>query len=289
MHKPNGKIISMITSYGKIVNVGVENTLLLKANAAITYSDPDGDGWKELGTVSVVTTVTDKNEIAIYPPGLYGERYRIRPLTVTFLAGTATITFPTYLAAIDTDIANMTMDLEDFSNFLTLVDIYRRYNDESTEGELIWEAGSDCVLGPTSQTAELAVRLKEQGFLLPMPATYDAVDGWEASCLSIGQDPDRVKASYTSGIPLDSNGQINRLWAEVISAYAAALLPAPPCGCDCGSNRIAWWREDFSAVIGDISWKRGNGSAILDNPFGPERGAIMAWQLCQRERLGGSV
>lgn len=130
---------SIKSEWGKVRSLGQEAKTLISAGVAIAIAT-------NTVTVSVVTPVTDPNEIALYfrttdgADRVASERYRIRPVKVAISAGTATITGhkaqfikPTLWEA-EADI-----DGDAAANYVTAVDIYRVYSDPSDPADFYWE------------------------------------------------------------------------------------------------------------------------------------------------------
>lgn len=165
---------SVLTRWGKVLELGVKALSLIEADAAIVYSDSDGDGYDETATVSVITTVTDEEEIAVFYPD-ETESWEIRPVEISLSGGTATITFRRELAVLPDLIERMpspsdphlVIDGDDDANFLTTVDVYRRYTDTSQQVVFYVEPDVSCSGGcsPTEATGCGYIRDANRGIV----------------------------------------------------------------------------------------------------------------------------
>ncbi len=132
------------------ISGGIEAKTLIEAGASVALTDEDGDAYFETATVTVATTVTDPDEIAVYYPGEAGrDEWEIRPLndpitrrrSVSIAAGVATIVMATHqlvdadlLAALDPG----PVDGAVLSNFLATVDVYHHRNDPQQQITQLW-------------------------------------------------------------------------------------------------------------------------------------------------------
>lgn len=268
----------------KVQGGGVLARTAIDLAAAITRSDPDGDGLKELFTITVPTTVTDPREIAIYYTSAdrnaepISEAWRIRPVVVTIAAGVATIKgHASLLAMPDKQLAYdaKKLDVNDATNYITTVEVYRLYRDDSyditastsKQGYAMWEQACDnppcaSLVSPVC----LGPRDPEIGYVW--------VDYTIAGCFS--RAPDRLSLSYLAGQPLE-NGQMNRTLADAVAHLATALLPVEGCSCAAVERILAYWRESPPAA-GEGLRERLTGLGSADNPFGAKRGERYAWE-----------
>jgi len=286
-----GYRMSVKANWGHFVEAGVETKSLIEAGVAITYSDVDGDGYDETATISVATTVTDDEEIAIFYPGEAGaDEWEIRPArNISISGGVATIILwrqqlvdPDLIEALNPTGVDGGTD----ANFLTTVDIYRRYNDSSTQGNLIWHpnlnncscTSSGCcpVCSYTEQDACIMPKNYETSWLMYKPASYS--DGeWSSASLSCGRNPDIVQLYYRAGLR-DKKAdqpmlQMDAQWERMVALYALSLLDRDLCGCDPAKALAQRMKEDFSKG-GFQSTDR-----MLDNPLGTTRAAWLAWKM----------
>lgn len=294
---------------GYIITGGQEAKTLIAAAQAIVYSDPDGDGYFELATITVATTVTDVEEIALYYPGHSGqEEWRIRPLrSVTIAAGTATITCKREQLVLENELFKLNpegIDGLDNALFLTTIDVYRVYNDPSVQSQFIWDVvgGSVCncsgedscpICGFSAQNGCMVARNPKLGIVSPQPGAWDAATStFDANEFSVGRSPDRVRLWYRSGWRRMDNTwpllQMDSLWERVITYLTLANIQRPFCSCEPLEANTLWWREDLahneSTAGKTSSWQFSRG--MLDNPFGTTRAAIYAWNQVQKHKLG---
>lgn len=266
MVKPSGKLKSIFTKWRRILYVGVQTETTIEAGVAATASDPDSDGINELITITTAATVpadTQADEIVVYFTdtdrlGQPQDQWQIRPLSVTINTdGTLTITGPAYLFLKPAKrLALMPQQqTTDATNFVTEVDVARRYIDTTQGGTLKWMNLYGCDEPPCTFTARTACfhgvdnRLGE---VIPRPATYDAsTDAWTALAIPQLRSPDQVTISYLSGYPRMSNGWIDLTLGAAITALACALMPKRTCGCDYANKRMQKWQEFPSEGTGN--------------------------------------
>lgn len=320
---PQGRWLSVPLPEAQLIALGVE-ARTLQGNAAIAYTDPNGDGVNELATISVVTTVTDPQEIAVYFQASdrlwsdpVSEQYRIRPLTVSIAAGTATIKGPAYLFVrpvnYDT-VAPQENDIDlnpaDAGVLAASVEVYRRYTDPNgqtvtdSQGVIIWETqpchgwwcscgcgtpaqGSPLDPAATAQAvARVGIRSADRGVVIPASSVYDATAGtWAAFPWSFCTPPDRVTVRYLAGIPL-VNGDMRSDWALVTARLAAAELARHICDCQQSNRALDYWQKDMAITSDTESY--GISPGDLDCPWGTRRGHLQAWKFVQRmERVRG--
>jgi hypothetical protein len=286
---------------------GIKATAAIDAAAAIVWSDPDGDGYDEIATVTAATTVTDVDEIRVYVPGHDQEdEWEIRPLrTVTIAGGVVTITIDRHLL-VDPNlweaIAAEAVNGDDDANFLDEVEIYRVYNDPSDMGELQWEQipGTCSCTSSTcprcqweTQTCCLQVRDPQLGFIVYRPATWDADDEeYQAACLAKSWSPSRVSMNYRAGYQNTRSSRPSAVMhpdlARAITYYSVTLLDRPICSCTNVETFINRWREDKS-LLGEVG-RYQISARELDCPWGQREGALWAWRTVQKFSLqGGAV
>lgn len=304
-----GDFKSIIARWGKFIQAGRRAVSVVDAEAAVTYSDPDGDGYSELATITAATSLTDACEVKVYIAGKGGaQEWEIRPPKSKIISGgNVTITFDAWLlidpnlqGAYPTAEELRAIDLEDMDSYVATVDIYREYTDFSqASAEFSWEpepgsgltfpctscGGSGCLACEnTIQTGCLHVRDVERGILVPVPATYDDdEDSWQGASFTDCREPDTVKLWYYAG-DLDERylrGEtcepLSEYFAQAIAWLATARLERNICACNNAHALAADLRRDLAFTPSD------GGSFILSdedlaNPFGTKKGEVMCWK-----------
>jgi hypothetical protein len=293
------------TLYGKIISAGRRGMSLVanKVLAAANYSDPDGDGFNELCTITTATILTDINEIHLFFPGRNGfPEYEIRPLiSKNIVAGTLTIKLSSWLL-IDPDIYTSSplvdemgaIILTDESNYVTSVDIYREYIDPTlASAEFLWEympVGDYCaddvnVCSPTEQDGCLIIRDSNIGLVAPAPATYVA-PSWNNTSFTIStRAPDKVRLYYYAGLqntrykmslmldPLPDN------LAIAIAHMATARLERTICAGSQSNTLAESLRQDMTRSGSQESFTLSQSD--LASEFGYRRGELEAWRMIQ--------
>jgi len=304
-----GDRMSVKTKYGHVISGGRKQKSLIDDAVAITYTDVDSDGYKETATIGpIATTVTDPEEIMVYYPGLSGDdAWELRPTSVTIAGGSVTVVFrreqcllKTLLESLDATTASGLTD----SNFLTTVDVYRKYNDPSVQVDFVWRSdnlgcyacGGD---GCTScalivQHGCMTVKDDQLGIVTLAPGTWDDDDElFNASVLSVCRRPDYVKLWYRAGkrdlslsTPMVS---MARRWELAIAKLAISKLDRNICSCKAVSDVQAHWNVDLrrsQASSAQSTNYRVTSYELENNPFGTTIAAMDVWRLCKREMLG---
>lgn len=300
--------LGSVGARGYIIEAGIEAKTLIDDVVAIGYSDEDGDGYKETATVTAnVGSVTDPQEIAVYYPGeVASDAWEIRPTKVSIASGVATIVFQRHQAVIR-DLIEAPLNPDDVDgldddNFLTTVDVYRHYNDPTSQANVIWDVESSCDVcsGDTScvtcgraiQTACMQILNRRTGRVQLTPASYDADnDRFVASIWSVNRDPNRAQLYYRAGYydANSSNGAtpfltMSRVFEDVVARYALSLLPMPICDCGVANALYDEVRKDLSDI------EDGRTTAFsAGNTLGRTAGALDAWHVCEEMRIGSGV
>ncbi|HLC02385.1 MAG TPA: hypothetical protein VJK02_05070 [Anaerolineales bacterium] len=313
---------------GYIQKLGYQRRTALSVGAAITYSDEDGDSLNDTFTVSVATTVTDPDEIAVYftsterfdGSSIEDERWRIRPVKVTISGGTATIRGKRWLLVrpVLYEPANLgDIDPADTTKFPTLLDIYRLWIDpdgvvsDTSQAALLWETlpkhGTWCCCNTCAVTtppnsfadpgaearavARVGIRDSRLGIVTPGEAILDTTTGiWsESTSWSAIKEPDRVTVRVLSGYPL-SGGQVSPTMKQLVARLAAAELGRILPACEQARHQIAHWQFDLARTAGanDESYGLVAREDLL-SPFGTKRGQMMAWKFVKQTRLAEGV
>jgi len=299
---------SVRADWGYFVSGGIEAKDLIEADVTIVYSDEDGDGYFETATLVVATTVTNKNEIAVYYPGEEADdTWEIRDTKVVISGGNATITFRRELAVIPSILEATAVDEEPpaadglaDADFLDEVDVYRHWNDPQTQAIFLWEPmpticgscnGSGCDACNYQATTGCLILKSEprRADVAFWPAAWDSDTEVfiPAGICFPGRLPDMVRLWYYAGwrnrrMPYDN--RLDREWEPIVAHMAASLLDRPPCDCAIGDwNK---WRQDLTLTAGDEDGKPFFRSAqgAEDNPFGSHRGEIEAWRKVKELR-----
>lgn len=307
-----GQGAAVKTNYGHLVSGGIEGVLALALNAPVVYTDTDGDGFSETATiaVSLPTSVTDPNEIAVFYPGESADReWEIRPLVVSVSGGVATIRArreqfvnPGFLESYGV----RSVDGLDPASFLATVDVYRMYHDPSQQVQFLWEGPSAGMCGCSQggcQTCFLSaqfgctlVRDYRTGLISASPAVWNsATYGYEGAGLAIGRAPDRVRLWYRAGYRDATTRrpmvEMDPRWQRAVAYYAASMLARPMCQCENVSALVSHLQVDLSKSVASQgageNYRTSN--EMLDNPFGTTRGAVEAWKVFRREAIGEAV
>lgn len=243
-----------------------------------------------------------------------GERWRIAPISVTISGGFVTVKGAAWLLVKPITYEGVTnaganglapaTTLTTPAHFATTVDLYRRWTDPNgttqttSQGAIIWEtrpawgchcdapqtAFSGSIYDPAAVAVALArvgIRDAENGVVSLGEATFDSTTGvWSSLNWTICDTPDRAIVRVLAGWPLDSDGQMARIYQTVVARLAAAELARPICGCTDANRELSRWQLDVARsggandeIYGAIS------QDDLNNPLGTRRGHIAAWRF----------
>lgn len=303
-----GRWLGLQLPEGKICAVGIETRTLI-GNAALVYSDADGDGLNDTFTATIATAVTDASQIEVMftaADRLNGEAagaaWDIAPLNITISGGTATIRGRAWQAVkpIKQE-SGAAIDPSNASNFITSVDVYRHYCDptgttqDTAQAVLIWETRPwpwfvGCCLptvtninstDPASLGYALArvnVRDAENGIVSFGEAVYDTASAqWVSVGMGNFRPPDRVLIRYYAGDDLSK-------WQKTIADFAAAELGKRVCACG-SSNRMIYQMQVDRAFGGDARVEKFTMTQEDDqSPFGYKEGQLNAWRMVRNLR-----
>lgn len=301
-----GQLKRVQTTYRKVINSGRRALSLIgtatTAGGALSYVDEDGDGMAEIAKIVLATTVTVPGEIKVYFTGMNGDRdWEIRPIrkrtlsggTVTILLDSWLLIQPELLAAYPTSDSFRAIDISTTVNFVTSVDVYREYNDNTAvSAEFVWQGvefptyGATIDPGVTMTTRQDGVALVhdgELGSLMPVPGSYDAVEQiWKTSLWSEDVSPDYVRLYYYCGdydnayLRGFTTDPLSNLLAQTIAWVASARLTRPLCGCGNVADLAENLSEDLSLSVTGKSFF--TPVEVIRNPLGTRRGEVMAWR-----------
>lgn len=288
-YNPRGQMKSIELNKGFVIAGGVKTKSLIQAGAAIARTDQDTDQFQETCTVTVATSVTDINEIRAYYPAKSGDDcFEIRPISVAISNNVATIVFKIWqiVAANQRDRLDVEpLDAADPASFESTVDIYRVYNDPSTQVQFLWENGGGCGSCVACQLGTQAgcfhMRDHRLGMVVPSPGSWNAGDNaFDGAEWSACVEPDQARFWYYSGYQDQSiprpQAEMSPYWKYAVAYYAASMLDRPVCGCSNVNQFIEKWREDIAKSDKQRSFTLSPDT--LGNKFGTTAGAIYAWK-----------
>lgn len=283
-----GQLKSVQLNWHKVQGGGILARTLINAATAVVLSDTDGDGINDAFTLTQATTVTDPDQIAVYFATAdrgnepVDETWRIRPVKVSISGGIATVKGHSSLLVVP----NLTLrtdavvlDVTTAANYVAALDVYQvaldSGTDSSQQGNAIWEV-LPCTDSPCNVEYNalcIGARQAEIGLVsIDYNPNSDSCH-WHA--------PDRVSINYLAGEPL-VNGQMSQQMADIVAHLATALLPVEKCGCERSDRIIAYWRE--VAPANGEGLRQNLMGSYDNNPFGPQRGALYAWNKVKRLR-----
>lgn len=295
---PRGQMNSIELRRGHVISGGVKTKSVISAAAAIVRSDEDGDGYSETCTVTVATTITAANEIAVYYAGKSGvDAWEVRPITVSFSGGNVVIQFKAWQVPVESEMEAINpdpLDAEAAGSYETTIDVYRLYNDPSTQVQFMWENSPGCSCGTgTCTTCQLSTQagcfhLREPriGIAVPTPGSWDSDDEeFDVAAFAVRRGPDQARFWYYSGYEdkslTRSKVEMASYWEYAVAYFAASKLDRSVCGCSNVQTFIDGWRMDVA-----VNEFQGTTVTVLpellSNRLGTTRGAIYAWKRIQQ-------
>lgn len=290
---PRGMLNSVELPRGHIISGGVRIKTILQYAAAIVRSDTDGDGYQELCTVTVPTTVTLADEIHIYYAGQNGaDEWEIRPIKVTLSGGNAIITFKAWQVPLASsyDVVNpAVLDADLNASYETTVDVFRVYNDPSTQVQFMWEgcASGDCCGSCVAcqfgtQAGCFHLRDARLGLAVPAPASWDERNQQFTDAIwSACRAPDQIRFWYYSGFRnmrlTTPYATMDPYWEYAVAFYAASKIDRPVCGCSNVNQFIDHWKRDLLINRNDDTSFNVT-PEMLSNRLGTTMGALYAYK-----------
>jgi hypothetical protein len=324
-----GRWLAVQASEGYIRNVGVERYALLDEAAAVTYSDEDGDGVDDTAIITISTSLLNPDEIGAYfnvTDRLDGEevseRWRIAPAKIQISNGIATIIIRKWLCVKPIryeGFASGALNPDTAANFVTSVDVYRRWCDPNgltvndCQATLIWETepypawaiccGSPSGVSNGSDPAAVAygiaraqVRDARLGEIVVGYSVYNSnTQEWTAADWGICRQPDRVILRYEAGAPLigvENTGSglaKDGRWDETIARLATAEMTRKICACDVANQEFYRWQFDLARAAGANDEQYRIADSALNNPLGTKAGQVHAWKQIANLMLGRSI
>ena len=272
--------------WGYVIEGGQRALTMIDEDAPIVYSDEDGDGILDTATITILAAQmtaasASREEMAVFFADEIEDNWWIPFLTITEDATTGNVTIVGRRSQfVDPDLWEVPDDiaLNVNANFVTVVDVYRRYNDPSQPAQVVWKGGVDAcnttLCADTCQVSCLSVSDERNGIVHTIPGTYSA-GSWSVAAFSIGRLPDKTRLWYHHGLDLNRKLQIKPTLAEAITRLANTYLITEPCGCD--QTRHRWQRDREEQDVNTYD------AAMAMSYFGSTmRGAVFAWSVIKR-------
>jgi hypothetical protein len=253
-----------VTRWSMVIEGGILATTLIGNGSAVDHTtDP--------ALVALTTTVTDTDEIRVFHPGSAIEIY---PSAMDISGGILSIYIPRCRMVLESLLETPPngLDYANTSNFEASVDVYRFYNDPSTNATLVspHTCTPTCLsqgCGEYTQAACIYVTEQRIGSISLRPATYTG-GAWVAAGLTCS-NPSRVRLNYRAGML-----RVSRKIEDAVIRLAHTKMPNEPCGCDYAQRM---WKRDRN-IPQVVTEQRAN------NPFGLMDGAWIAWNFIQSSK-----
>lgn len=285
------------TRLGKLISSGRRALTALSAGATVTYSDEDGDGWSETGTITFTNATVSLNEVKVYFASKSADpAWEIRPVrSITRSGSTVTIKVDSWLFINpvlherhpQSNERPEPINISTTANFVTTVDVYREYVDTTVvSAQLLWDPNSGFT-DDASQDGYLSISDPNAGYVATYAATY--TDGaWATDCWDVGRDPDRVKIWYYAGALSDeylagfSTNPLSDYFATLIMWLATARLTKKICSCSQSQAMAAELQRDMTQISRGSTFVLNLATDLFTNPFGTRVGEYRAWQRVAR-------
>lgn len=267
--------------YSKLIQGGVETFTAIETDVAITTSDEDNDGFNETWTcVLSSVTITDTSEIEVYftstdrfPSGapieqqwrIHDVKFKLDGTTLTITGKRLSLVKPALTESVDSSEVQA-LEFVD-STFVTTVDVYRRYCD-NTQPHVTFE-----YLNAKPQTGYMVIANNSQ--VLVYPGTYDTTNGWTASEIR-NERPLKVTIRYLAGHPTDAHGRTDNYLAQLVSYFASGMPTCKQLGAT-GTEHYGKYVDPKEAI------PTFNQELFNSNTFGTWLGAFRAWEFVYRE------
>lgn len=311
--QPHSLPRSINTKYRHVIAGGRRAVSIIELSAPIVFSDEDGDGFYETGTVTItgVTDLLDVKEARIFFTGKDGNpAWEIRPVRTRLLEDDElTITFDSWLAINPalwekqpTSMAIETINITTTTNFVAAVDVYRVYNSSVEASAMFYNSnGYYCQVcgnnGCENCAQEGCLRV-ENGTYGKVVAAYASWDDenevWVGATCRPWINAQTMKVWYYGGLRSEqykagyTDDPMDDLLAEAIAMLTTARLSKPVCSC----SNVRLMADDLRRDLAfsdknhfNLIWRD---STVQTNPFGSKAGEVRAWKIVN-ELIGDAV
>lgn len=236
----------------------------------ITYSDADGDSYKETATITVAISDSDLDYRPFFPSKDGAPEWQITPYTARVSGGILTIVLPSWVC-VDPILWEehpgydgvAPLDMDDTNTYLTELDIYSVATVAPTTISIVH--------GDLTTTVNTVDIISYDYGIIQLSNSID-----QSGCATVSAG--RAVIPYLAGNNDASceNG-LSHLLATAVAHCVIARLARHSCGC---SNAQELWDEmkRDTAARGTTSFM---GFAMRDNPLGTRAGEIDAWRKLQ--------
>lgn len=259
-------------SQGMVIAGGRETLSPVALDAPVVYTDRDGDGVDDTAQITItpaqmLAAGASYFELAVYYSYDYvdyifaqlDDTERIRPLHIIRNPADGVVTISGHRCQFvrpELWLDFVEIDQSNDLNFVSMVNVFRRYTDPSQQAQIIYKPGpNDCnatsLCIPSCQDACMQITDERLGELKVTPATYSPTTGLFTST-QLTSYPSSVRLWYLAGYYRQRNGYsswIEADWMEprlskAITALSLSRLPDAVCGCSQTRARYAQWTEE---------------------------------------------
>lgn len=286
---------SFRSKWMKLKALGTRATTVIQANTAIVYSKSDSSlTADDTATITVAAPagVTNTDEIQAFfrtadgAPGAADARWQIAPLAISLSGGNFVLTGhrslfvkPSVWKAPFVGTNQTTRNnavTTDANNFVTQVDVYRVYTDDTQQVTLITDPlAAWCSSNPT----DTSVTQTAVGWLEQEDAGLFRVRLDRGVCLTAF--PEYVQVNYLAGEDWQY-GDMDNEFAQALVHLTNTLLPQTPC--ELCNQANASYQDDVNVKV----QRAGKGGSYVESdpsPFGTQVGSHRAWQIVKERRI----
>lgn len=302
---------SIRTKRSRVIAPGPRATTLLGtpavSGASLVYTDPNGDGWDTLATITVPTALTNMSEIKLYFTGHGGDPlWEVRPVRSKAIVGVNVVIEVDSWLLVDPDLQNAlptdeatSIDGGISANYVQNIEVRREFTDfTEPSASFFWErrprvnklfcsscAGTGCeACTLIAQDGCFHLRDVYNGIIVPVPADFDSADGiWKKVAWDECREPDLMEIWYYAGeqseqfLRGETTDPLDPRLARIVAQLATARLTCTFRNNNNVADMVEYWRRDM-AESGGGGTTIFTPPDILSNPFGTHRGEVEAYR-----------
>lgn len=274
----------LVLPHYKINAIGEFTETTIDAAASVVLTDEDGDGFKEIATITVNILEADFTSVEEYNLYIDGQ-YKVDPLVSrSYDSNTGDLVLKAYAwQLIKPDklyqypVADVYygIDLCSTDSYVADIHVIRRSKTDGATAVTFTDSNGN------TYTGDWYVLEGEYGLIrVSLPDACLGPLQWGSYCdypiLS-------VEVKYITGPEkYDRKGNLIPAHMDEVAQIAAARLEQSVCACGCNQEEIDSYREDWAIATGNSV--RRITMADLQNPFGTRAGEVYAYRSLKNEK-----
>lgn len=273
-----------------LIGTAVKSDPPVPLTDTLVFTDRDGDSLDDTFTITMATTETDPDKIAVYFVAAdrldnepVGARWRIQPAQVQIAGGVATIIGRLWLLVRPIKYQGVNPQPLDPGNitvngpYAQSLDVYLRTTDpngttiDTSQATVVWETrpchGWWCGCGCQAATYDPAGAIRDPAAIASATARVALRDA-KLGILGIGEAVYNTTTGLWSNVPWDTWYEPDRITVRVYAGYplenqamlpkfqtvvarlAMAELARPVCACDTANRELHNWQFDLARSAG---------------------------------------